>query len=54
MLALEVDKWLDDMLEECKKNDGQSKSWHLKKALKNYFISKRIKKVVADESKKKT
>lgn len=42
MLALEIDVTLKTLLDECKKVDGRSRTWHLRKALENYFISKKI------------
>lgn len=42
MLALEIDEGLKMLLDECKKNDGHSRTWHLTRALQNYFTAKKI------------
>jgi len=42
MLSLEIDEQLKAMLDECKKIDGHSRTWHLERALKNYFSAKKL------------
>jgi predicted transcriptional regulator len=53
MLALEIDSELKSLLDECKKRDGHSRTWHLQRALKNYFKSKKITLVENGKSKQK-
>jgi len=42
MLALEINENEKRLLDECKKSDGKSLTWHLRRALQNYFTSKKI------------
>jgi hypothetical protein len=42
MLALEINENEKRLLNECKKSDGKSLTWHLRRALQNYFTSKKI------------
>ena len=49
MLALEINENEKRLLNECKKSDGKSLTWHLRRALQNYFTSKKIQSTTENE-----